>query len=107
MTRTSARWFGSIEGDGGTVTRPQKLSTTTDERYPEMKVTVHGAMCVASGNCGFVAPAVFRNREENGEFVELLDKNPAETEWAAVREAEYLCPSGTIQIEHQPIPPKK
>lgn len=71
-----------------------------------MKVTVHAAMCAASGNCGFVAPNVFRNREENSGFVELLDPNPPETEWDAAREAEYLCPTGTIQIDDQPIPPR-
>ncbi|GHD03950.1 ferredoxin [Zhihengliuella salsuginis] len=70
-----------------------------------MKVTVHGSMCVASGNCGLVAPRVFRNRDENRGFVELLEPEPPESEWEAVREAEYLCPSGTIQIEQHPIPP--
>lgn len=71
-----------------------------------MKVTVHSAMCVASGNCGFVAPNVFRNREENGGFVELTEASPPESEREAAREAEYLCPSGTIQIEDHPIPPR-
>lgn len=71
-----------------------------------MKVTTHQAICVASGNCGFVAPAVFRNREEHGGFVELLDRHPSENEWNAVKEAEYLCPSGAIQIDDQPIPPR-
>lgn len=71
-----------------------------------MKVTPHHAMCVASGNCGFVAPAVFRNREENGGFVELLEQHPSESEWNSVKEAEYLCPSGTIQIDDRPIPPR-
>lgn len=71
-----------------------------------MKVTAHAEMCVASGNCGFVAPKVFRNPEEDDGFVELLDANPPEAEWSAVREAEYLCPSGTVQIEDNPIPPK-
>lgn len=70
-----------------------------------MKITVHSAMCVASGNCGRVAPRIFRNRADNGEFVELVDPNPPEAEWAAARTAEYLCPSGTIQIEDHPIPP--
>lgn len=71
-----------------------------------MKITAHAAMCVASGNCGFVAPNVFRNPDENDGFVELIDPNPPETEWTAVREAEYLCPSGTIQIGANPIPPE-
>lgn len=81
-------------------------SADSAARAASMKVGVHGSLCVASGNCGFVAPRVFQNREENGKFVELLDPNPPESEWAAVREAEYLCPSGTIQIEDHPIPPK-
>ncbi|MFJ6416321.1 ferredoxin [Paeniglutamicibacter sp. NPDC091659] len=63
-------------------------------------------MCVASGNCGFVAPEVFRNRKETGGFVELIDRNPPQTQWDATREAEHLCPSGTIQIEDHPIPPR-
>ncbi|WP_029088235.1 ferredoxin [Brevibacterium album] len=70
-----------------------------------MKVTVHQTLCVASGNCGFVAPRVFRNRAENGSFVELLDADPPESEWEAVEEAEYLCPSGAIQVDDHPIPP--
>lgn len=70
-----------------------------------MKVTVHQSMCVASGNCGYVASRVFENPENRDGFVKLLDANPPESEWSAFREAEYLCPSGTIQIEDNPIPP--
>ena len=70
-----------------------------------MKITVHQRMCVASGNCGFVAPSVFENPENRDGFVKLLNANPAESEWSAVREAEYLCPSGTIQIGDNPVPP--
>lgn len=72
-----------------------------------MKVTVHSAMCIASGNCGHVAPHVFRNRPENGDFVELVEPIPPESDWAALRRAEYLCPSGTIQIGDPPIPPRR
>lgn|GEM_PF-1848904 len=70
----------------------------------QMTVKVHPASCVASGNCGRVAPGVFCNRDANGGFVELLDPHPPELEWEAVRKAEYLCPSGTIQIGDRPIP---
>lgn len=72
-----------------------------------MEITVHSAMCVASGNCGRVAPRIFRNRAENGQFVELMEPNPSETDWDAARQAEYLCPSGTIQIGNQTIPPRQ
>lgn len=71
-----------------------------------MKVTAHAEMCVASGNCGFVAPHVFRNSEDNDGFVEVLNSYPPPAEWPAVREAEFQCPSGTIQIEDHPLPPR-
>ena len=71
-----------------------------------MKVTVHSEMCVASGNCSLVAPRVFANPAKNDGFVELLDPSPPSTEWEATRDAEFQCPSGTIQIEDNPIPPQ-
>lgn len=66
-----------------------------------MKVTVNPTTCIASGNCGHTAPRVFANREEDGGFVSVLDEHPPESEWAAVREAEKLCPSATIQVEDE------
>jgi ferredoxin len=69
------------------------------ERMLLMKVTVNPVTCIASGNCGLTAPNVFRNPPEEGGFVELIDGNPPESEWAAVREAKELCPSATIYIE--------
>ncbi|MGH3652192.1 ferredoxin [Glutamicibacter sp.] len=72
-----------------------------------MKVTVHQAMCVASGNCGLVAPRVFQNRQENGGFVELLQADPDGADLEAAQEAEYLCPSGTIQVGKHRIPARK
>ncbi len=64
-----------------------------------MKVTVNHATCIASGNCGWAAPNVFANREEHDGFVSLLEKNPPESEWEAVRKAARLCPSATIHID--------
>lgn len=64
-----------------------------------MKVTVNPTTCIASGNCSLTAPKVFANLEENDGFVSVLDENPPASEWPAVREAEDLCPSATIQIE--------
>lgn len=57
-----------------------------------MKIVTHQRLCVASGNCGFVAPKVFANPPKRDGFVKLLDANPPASEWAAVRQAEYLCP---------------
>ncbi|HEU4806806.1 MAG TPA: ferredoxin [Homoserinimonas sp.] len=68
-----------------------------------MKVTVYPTTCIASANCSRTAPKVFANLEENDGFVSVLDENPPESEWAAVREAENLCPSATIRVEeHAP-----
>lgn len=64
-----------------------------------MNVIIHQKLCIASGNCGVVAPEVFANPESRDGFVKLLDAQPPESEWAAVRQAEYLCPSGTIEIQ--------
>lgn len=64
-----------------------------------MKPTVNPDTCIASGNCGLTAPSVFANLEENGGFVSIIDENPPESEWPAVRRAEAQCPSATIGIE--------
>lgn len=64
-----------------------------------MKVIVNPNTCVASGNCGLIAPRVFANRDEDDGFVSLLDAHPPQSEWDAVREAVALCPSATISIE--------
>ncbi|MBE1876194.1 ferredoxin [Myceligenerans pegani] len=67
-----------------------------------MRVTVNPTTCIASGNCSRTAPRVFANREEDDGYVSVLDENPPESEWAAVREAEDLCPSATIHVEDDP-----
>lgn len=64
-----------------------------------MKVMANPTTCIASGNCSRTAPRVFANLEENDGFVSVLDENPPESEWPAVREAEDRCPSATIHIE--------
>lgn len=71
-----------------------------------MKITLHSSMCVASGNCGFVAPEVFSNPDENEGFAKLNDPSPPESQREAVRAAEYLCPSKAIQLDEHQIPPR-
>lgn len=61
-----------------------------------MKVILNYDTCVASGNCGYIAPEVFLNLDEHGGFVSLRTSTPPESEWPAVRKAARLCPSGTI-----------
>lgn len=64
-----------------------------------MRVSVNHDTCIASGNCGQIAPNVFRNLAEYGGFVSLVTDRPSESEWEAVRRAERLCPSATVRIE--------
>jgi ferredoxin len=64
-----------------------------------MRPTVNPDTCIASGNCSRTAPKVFANLEENDGFVSIIDENPPESEWPAVRAAEEQCPSATIHIE--------
>lgn len=63
-----------------------------------MKITLNYDTCIASGNCGYLAPQVFRNLDEDGGFVSLALPHPPASEGPAVRRAERLCPSGTIFI---------
>lgn len=64
-----------------------------------MKVFANYDTCVASANCGRIAPNVFQNLAEHGGFVSLRTDQPPEAEWPAVRRAQQLCPSGTIFID--------
>lgn len=70
-----------------------------------MEVTINPTTCVASGNCSFLAPRVFANRRADGGFVSVIDAHPPEAEWAAVREARRLCPTGTIHIREEDAGP--
>ena len=63
-----------------------------------MKVLVDQDRCVAAGNCVVGAPDVFDQREEDG-IVVLLQVEPPEDLYAAVREAAITCPALAITIE--------
>lgn len=64
-----------------------------------MKVFANYDTCVASGNCGRLAPSVFQNLEEHGGFVSVITEYPPESEWPTVRRVKRLCPSGSIFID--------
>lgn len=64
-----------------------------------MRVSANYETCVASGNCGHIAPAVFHNLAEHEGFVSLATDRPPEAEWSAVRRAQQLCPSGSIFLD--------
>lgn len=70
-------------------------------RDNEVKISLNYDTCVASGNCGYIAPDVFQNLAEHDGFVSLRDKHPPESEWQAARRAGRLCPSATIFINEE------
>ncbi|QGU06293.1 Ferredoxin-2 [Corynebacterium occultum] len=61
-----------------------------------MEVSLNYDTCIASGNCGYIAPDIFQNLEEHEGFVSLRKEQPSKSEWPAVQRAGRLCPSGTI-----------
>ena len=63
-----------------------------------MKVVVDTQRCVGAGQCVWVAPQVFDQREEDG-IVRLIEPRPSEALHDFVREAERVCPARAIRIE--------
>lgn len=86
MTPTPARWSANTALD------------------TEMKISLNYDTCVASGNCGYIAPKVFLNLEEHNGFVSLRTSAPPESEWIKVRKVARLCPSGTIFLTEEDTP---
>lgn len=66
-----------------------------------MKITLNYDTCIASANCGYLAPQVFQNLDENDGFVSLALSHPPVSEEPAVRRAARLCPSGTIFVTEE------
>lgn len=63
-----------------------------------MKVITNQSTCIAAQQCSKSAPNVFGNSDDGG-FVELLNEHPDEADQEGARQAENLCPSGSITIE--------
>lgn len=64
-----------------------------------MKVVTTQETCIAAQQCSKSAPKVFGYSDDGG-FVELLNANPTDpADQEGARQAENLCPSGTIHIE--------
>jgi ferredoxin len=63
-----------------------------------MKVSVDQNVCVGSGSCVQLAPAVFDQREQDG-IVVLLKEHPAPALHADIRQAARCCPSGAIRLD--------
>jgi ferredoxin len=64
-----------------------------------LKIVTTQDTCIAAQQCSKSAPNVFGNSDDGG-FVELLNANPTDpSDQDGAREAENLCPSGTIHVE--------
>lgn len=66
----------------------------TEEQYT---VVVNQDICVGGGQCVFVAPEVFTQRDEDGVVV-VLNTHPSEDQLADVREAIEVCPARVISL---------
>jgi ferredoxin len=63
-----------------------------------IRVEIDRTKCVGGGNCVMSAPNVFAQDDRDG-LVILLNPSPPETESAAVRQAEELCPGRVISVK--------
>jgi ferredoxin len=63
-----------------------------------VKVIIDESKCVGAGQCVWVAPQVFDQRESDGIVVLLQAEPPAELH-DFVREAAAVCPAAAIRIE--------
>ncbi|MFF7859116.1 ferredoxin [Streptomyces sp. NPDC007904] len=68
-----------------------------------MDITIDHDRCIGAGQCAFVAPAVFDQRDEDGLAVLLVDR-PGSDQRAAVREAAESCPLSAISVRENRKP---
>lgn len=62
-----------------------------------VEVSVDQSVCIGAGQCVFVAPEVFTQRDDDG-VVELLDPHPGDDQLEAVEEAIEVCPAQVISL---------
>jgi ferredoxin len=62
-----------------------------------MRILVVDGKCIACGQCVWIAPSVFDQRDDG--VVKLIKSVPTEREEAAVTQAIEICPSQAISIE--------
>ena len=65
-----------------------------NEKYT---IEVDKDICVGGGQCVFVAPDVFTQRDEDG-VVELLAVHPTDDQLPLVEEAIEVCPARVIRL---------
>lgn len=68
---------------------------TTESEYT---IEVNQVTCVGAGQCVFVAPEIFTQRDEDG-IVELLNEHPDDDQLEDVREAIEVCPARAIALQ--------
>lgn len=61
------------------------------------KIIIDEDKCVAAGQCVFVAPDVFDQRDEDG-VAFLVDENPPDSERENVLQAIAVCPARAIRL---------
>ena len=66
-----------------------------------MKVQVDESKCIGAGQCVMTVAEVFDQRNEDGVVI-LLDPEPPEDLYGAVRAAAQLCPSRAITVIEEP-----
>lgn len=62
-----------------------------------MKIIADTDVCIAAGQCAYVAPELFDQSEDDGTVV-ILKAEPDAANEAAAEEAVTLCPSGAIKL---------
>jgi len=65
-----------------------------EEKYT---IEINQEICVGGGQCVFVAPDIFTQRDEDG-VVELLVEHPTEDQLPDVEEAIEVCPARVISL---------
>ncbi|MFF4969754.1 ferredoxin [Streptomyces sp. NPDC001037] len=68
-----------------------------------MRVIVDRNRCIGAGLCVLSAENVFEHDEDG--LTVLLAARPGEAQYAAVREAVALCPSGALTLSEEGAPP--
>ena len=64
-----------------------------------MRITIDRDKCVGAGQCVLAAEEVFEQDESDGCVVLLMSEPPQQLS-TAVSEAEQLCPSRAISVDH-------
>ena len=63
-----------------------------------LRVAIDYDRCTGAGACEQVCPEVFYLRDSDG-LAEVIDEEPHETLWDAVRRAQEACPDEAVIIE--------